>query len=98
MSTRLLLALALLLPAAALAQQRVVAQGCPLPGVEAGCLVLRTHDGKFYDLSMANPRPPLNGRGVRISGVPGQRMSYCSQGEALSELSWEPTGTLCPGR
>ncbi len=98
MPLHVFLALALLLPATALAQQRVTAQGCPQPGVEAGCLVLRTHDGKFFDLSMARPRPPMNGRGLRITGVVGERMSYCSQGAAVGELTWEPTATLCPGR
>ena len=88
----------LLLPGIALAQEHVVANGCPQPGTEAGCMVLRTHDGQFYDLSMARQRPPMNGRGVRISGVRGERVSYCQQGAPLAELTWEPTATLCPGR
>jgi hypothetical protein len=93
-----LLLIVLLLPGTAWAQQRVIANGCPQPGTEAGCLVLRGHDGKFYDLSMARSRPPLNGRGLRITGVPGERVSYCMQGIALVEVTWEPTATLCPGR
>lgn len=92
------LLLALLLPLAAQAQERITAQGCPQPGTEAGCLVLRTHDGRFYDLSMARNRPPLNGRGIRITGTRSERMSYCMQGEPLADVTWEQTATLCPGR
>ena len=98
---RSLLALALLLSApAALAQpaDRVVVAGCPVPGAEAGCLVLRAADGKLYDLAGARQRPPVNGRGIRITGTRAERFSYCQQGEALAEVTWEATGTLCPGR
>ncbi len=98
---RTVLALALLLPAtAALAQpaDRVVIAGCPMPGAESGCLVLRAADGKLYDLTGARQRPPLNGRGIRITGTRAERFSYCQQGEALAEVTWEATGTLCPSR
>ncbi len=95
---RSLLALAVLLPAAALAQDRVVVAGCPVPGAESGCLVLRAADGTLYDLAGARQRPPLNGRGIRITGTRSQRFSYCQQGEPLAEVTWEATGTLCPGR
>jgi len=95
---RIALALALMLPAAAAAQERIVAAGCPMPGAEPGCLVLRAADGKVYDLAGARQRPPLNGRGIRITGTRAGRFSYCQQGEPLAEVTWEPTGTLCPGR
>ena len=95
---RIALALALMLPAAAVAQERIVAAGCPVPGTESGCLVLRAADGKVYDLAGARQRPPLNGRGIRITGTRAGRFSYCQQGEPLAEVTWETTGTLCPGR
>ncbi len=97
---RTALLLALLLPTVALAQtpDRVVAAGCPIPGAESGCLVLRAADGKLYDLAGARQRPPLNGRGIRITGTRAGRFSYCQQGEPLAEVTWEVTGTLCPGR
>jgi hypothetical protein len=86
------------IPFGALAQDRVVVAGCPVPGAESGCLVLRAADGKLYDLAGARQRPPLNGRGIRITGTRASRFSYCQQGEALAEVTWETTGTLCPGR
>ena len=99
---RIALVLAVMLPAAfsaaALAQEKVVASGCPAPGTESGCLVLRSADGRVYDLAGARQRPPLNGRGIRITGTRAGRFSYCQQGEPLAEVTWEPTGTLCPGR
>ena len=102
MGMRIALALAVMLTAAAplgaVAQERIVAAGCPVPGAEPGCLVLRAADGKVYDLAGARQRPPLNGRGIRITGTRAGRFSYCQQGEPLAEVTWEPTGTLCPGR
>jgi hypothetical protein len=95
---RIALTLAVLLPVAALAQEKIVVSGCPVPGTESGCLVLRAPDGRVFDLAGARQRPPLNGRGIRITGTRTSRFSYCQQGEPLAEVTWEPTGTLCPGR
>ena len=96
---RLLLAALLLLPPGlALAQENVTVSGCPIPGAEAGCLVLRAQDGKLYDLSGARPRPPLNGRGIRVTGRRSDPFSYCQQGRPLADITWQPTGVLCPGR
>ncbi len=98
LAMRNILILALLLPGAALAQETITVFGCPMPGTEAGCMVLRTQDGKFYDLSGARSRPPINGRGLRITGRRSDPFSYCQQGQPLAEVTWEQTGVLCPGR
>ena len=96
---RLMTLSCLLLPALAAAQDRVSAYGCPLPGAEPGCLVLRTGDGTLYDISEARPRPPVNGRALRITARrAGERLTYCQQGEPLAEISWEQAGQGCPGR
>ncbi len=96
MRLALLPLLLLALPAAA--QQRVTVQGCPLPGTESGCMVLRSAEGWYYDLSAARQRPPINGRGIRVTGTRAPRTSYCQQGEPLVDVTWEQTSAACPGR
>lgn len=62
------------------APDRVAVEGCPIPGVEAGRLMLRAADGRLYDITGALPAPALDGRAIRVTGRPSDEMSFCMQG------------------
>ena len=57
------------------APDAVTVEGCPVPGVETGCLMLRAGDGRLYDITAATPSPALDGRAIRLTG----RHSYCQR-------------------
>lgn len=92
-----LVLLALLLPGAALAQQRITAEGCPLTGVTANCLAIKGDDGKLYDITAIHPRPQP-GRAIRLSGNRSGRYSVCQQGVPLSDIIWSYSSNLRCGR
>ena len=46
-------------PPPAQAPDTVAIEGCPLAGVETGCLMLRASDGRLYDVTAAAPPPAL---------------------------------------
>lgn len=82
-------------PPAQAPDDTVVVEGCPEPGVEAGCLMLRTGDGGLYDITAATPPPTLDGRAIRLSGRRSDAMSFCMQGTRLDDISWSYTGGMC---
>lgn len=73
----------------------VAVEGCPVPGVEAGCLMLRTGDGRLYDITAATPRPALDGRTIRLTGRPSDAMNFCMQGTRLADITWIYAGGMC---
>jgi hypothetical protein len=73
---------------------RVSFSGCPTPGVEAGCVLVRSH-GKTYNVSSAHPPVTINGLGVSGSGIP-EGVSSCLQGVVLQKVSWRHTRQRCP--
>lgn len=76
------------------AARRVQFSGCVSRGVEHGCLMVRS-GGQTYNISSANPRPPVNwgisGYGTRSGGV-----SFCQQGVILTNVHWQRNRLLCP--
>ena len=80
---------------AANAQQRVTVVGCPAPGVEARCMVMRGGDGVTYNISGANPAPAIGQRAIRLTGTRSTRASYCQQGVVLTNISWIYTNQPC---
>jgi hypothetical protein len=78
------------------ADQPIRVTGCVVKGVEAGCLILRTITGKWYNISAARPRPVPDTygevQGVLKSGV----VSYCLQGEVINPAEWTRKGRFCP--
>ena len=95
-------ALLLCLPLAASGQaqkkkpeiQEVKATGCVRKAVEAGCLLLRTLDGKtIYNIfTTTKPEP---GTVITIDGKPHRGPTACMQGIPIDVSSWEPTGEKC---
>jgi hypothetical protein len=72
--------------------------GCPVPGVEAGCLMLQASDGRLYDITAAAPPPALAGRTIWLTGRRRDAMNSCMQGIRLAGISWSYTGGTCSRR
>ena len=66
----------------------VAVEGCPVPGVEAGCLMLRTGDGRLYDITTATPRPALDGRTIRLTGRPSDCAVSSISSSVRGRNSW----------
>jgi hypothetical protein len=73
--------------------RRVQFSGCVRPGVEHGCLIVRSGAGT-YNVTAARPAPqPYTG--ISGSGVPGG-VSHCMQGVVLTAIRWQPNRLYCP--
>jgi hypothetical protein len=77
------------------AQQKVTVIGCPTPGVEANCMMIRGTDNKTYNISAAKQRPDIGQRAVRLTGTTSRKLSYCQQGIALDNIAWSYTEQNC---
>jgi hypothetical protein len=75
--------------------QRVEFQGCPVAGVEHGCMVVKS-GAATYNISSARPPVEIKGLAIKGSGVKSGGMSYCQQGEILTDIKYEYTKTPCP--
>ena len=74
--------------------QEVKATGCVRKAVEAGCLLLRTLDGKTtYNIFAATKPDP--GTVITIDGRLHRGPTACMQGIPIDVSSWEPTGEKC---
>ena len=75
----------------------VTVEGCPARGVEQGCLMLVTPDGKTtYNISAANPKPKVGDRAVRLTGTRTDKASFCMQGVILENIKWNYLEAKCP--
>jgi hypothetical protein len=93
-----LLATALLAGAARAAPQagdRVALTACPHAGVAAPCLTINGADGTVYNITGASPRPPLNGRMIRLRATVSDKLSACLQGLGLDRIRWTPVRQKC---
>ncbi len=86
----------LLLPATAAAApgDTVSVLACARPGVEAKCLVVTGADGSVYNITSANPRPPLDVR-IQLRGTVTDKMSFCNQGLVVENITWTATQEKC---
>lgn len=74
----------------------VRALGCPIPGVEPGCLTFRATDGSTFDISSAQSRPdPRSPFAIEVSGRVSSGVGYCQQGAALDEVQVRQTNLRC---
>lgn len=72
----------------AAAAQKVTVVGCPVPGVEPRCLMIRGEDNVTYNITGARVRPNVGQRAVRLTGTKTKKASYCMQGIVLDNISW----------
>jgi hypothetical protein len=86
----------LVLPAAATAApgDSISVMACARPGVEAKCLVITGTDGSVYNITGANPRPPLDVR-IQLRGTVTDKISFCNQGLVVENITWTATQEKC---
>jgi|DewCreStandDraft_4_1066084.scaffolds.fasta_scaffold05734_7 hypothetical protein len=75
--------------------QKVTVEGCPVPGVEAGCLMIRGEDNVTYNISGARVRPNVGQRAIRLTGTKSRKVSHCMQGIVLDNISWTYIDQKC---
>jgi hypothetical protein len=73
----------------------VTVTACAYPGVTGLCLMINGPDGTVYNITGANPRPPLD-TAVRLRGTVTDKLSICGQGRVLNDISWSATQQKCP--
>jgi hypothetical protein len=67
---------------------------CARPGVEANCTVITGDDGSVYNITSANPKPPLNVR-IQLRGTVTDKLSACNQGLVVENITWTATQQPC---
>ena len=78
------------------AQQRVIMTGCPYAGVTANCLMIKSSEGRVYNITSITPRPRGTDRMIRLRGTVTDKLSACNQGVVLDNISWTATQQKCP--
>jgi hypothetical protein len=74
---------------------RVALTACPHAGVTAPCLTIAGTDGTVYNITGASPKPPLNGRMIRLRATVSDKLSACLQGLVLDRIRWTPVRQKC---
>lgn len=69
-------------------------QACVRAGVEANCLVITGEDGSVYNITSANPKPPLNVK-IQLRGTVTDKLSACNQGLVVDNITWTATQEKC---
>ncbi len=75
--------------------QKVTVVGCPVPGVEPRCLMIRGDDNVTYNITGARLRPNVGQRAIRLTGTKTKKASYCMQGIVLDNISWTYIDQKC---
>ena len=76
--------------------ERVALTACPHAGVTAPCLTVNGPDGTVYNITAATPKPPFNGRMIRLRATVSDKLSACLQGIVLDRIRWTPVRQKCP--
>jgi hypothetical protein len=76
---------------------RVALTACPHAGIAASssCLTINGADGTVYNITGATPKPPLNGRMIRLRATVTDKTSACLQGLGLDRIRWTPVRQKC---
>ena len=75
--------------------ERVALTACPHAGVTAPCLTINAADGVVYNITAATPKPPINGRMIRLRATVSDKLSACLQGIVLDRIRWTPVRQKC---
>jgi hypothetical protein len=76
------------------AQEQVTVTGCPVSGIEMGCLVLKRNT-VTYDISAAKPKPRVGYLAVQLRGTKSNKLGICQQGMILEDIQWSYTKEKC---
>jgi hypothetical protein len=102
MRARLVSAGAIVLAALSVAAQaapqvgeRIALTACPHAGITAPCLTINGADGTVYNITGAAPKPPLDGRMIRLRATVSDKLSSCVQGIVLDRIRWTPVRQRC---
>jgi hypothetical protein len=74
---------------------RVALMACPHAGATVPCLTINGADGTVYNITGATPKPPLNGRMIRLRATVTDKASVCLQGIVLDRIRWTPVRLKC---
>jgi hypothetical protein len=74
---------------------RIALTACPHAGITAPCLTINGADGTVYNITGATPKPPLNGRMIRLRATVSDKLSACLQGIVLDRIRWTPVRQKC---
>jgi len=80
--------------------EKISVTGCPVPGIEAGCIVISDSvTGKFYNItaitSGSKPFDLNQNLVIQLNGTVSDEMSFCMQGPVLKEIAWDYTKMKC---
>ena len=75
--------------------ERIALTACPHAGITAPCLTITGADGTVYNITGATPKPPLNGRMIRLRATVSDKLSACLQGTVLDRIRWTPVRQKC---
>jgi len=76
-------------------QQRVIMTGCPYAGVTANCLMIKSSEGRAYNISSMTPRPRAMDRMIRLRGTVTDKLSMCNEGIVLDRIRWTRVRQQC---
>jgi hypothetical protein len=74
---------------------RIALTACPRQGAVPSCLMINGSDGTVYNITSATPRPPLDGRMIRLRAIVTDKLSACLQGTVLDRIRWTPVRQKC---
>jgi hypothetical protein len=74
---------------------RIALTACPHAGITASCLTINGADGTVYNITGTTPKPPLNGRMIRLRATVTDKASACLQGLPLDRIRWTPVRQKC---
>jgi hypothetical protein len=77
------------------APQRVIITGCPYAGVTASCLMIKTSEGRVYNITGMTPRPRATDRMIRLRGTVTDKLSMCNEGIVLDRIRWTRVRQQC---
>jgi hypothetical protein len=75
--------------------ERIALTACPHAGITAPCLTISGADGTVYNITGASPKPPFDGRMIRLRATVSDKLSACLQGIVLDRIRWTPVRQKC---
>ena len=76
-------------------QQRIILTGCPYAGVTANCLMIKSSEGRVYNITSISPRPRPLDRMIRLRGTVTDKVSMCNEGIVLERIRWTRIRQQC---